>query len=445
MPEEPLNNEQQPEPTPHFDAFSDHEKEPEAEAQPKPAAMINENPNPTPLPVSENPITLTPTPVQDGPMTSFAPNPVIVPEPAVNPEQARIPEGTNLSPQPIVPELNTEKPKWFKNKKILVGLVVAVMLVVVGGGSAFAYVSYYQNPQKVLSDSIVNAVTSKTSIYTGTIDVTSSDMKLKIDITSKLAAPAGSLDAKVTVTAQNKTYSVSGSGLVDKSGDVYFKVSGLAGIVSEAKTSLGITQSSSISIAIDKLVAKIDGVWVKISSKDLKQYSDSTATTKDCLNSTINKYKDDKAAIAEVTDLYQKNPFLVINKDLGQVDGSFGYEIKGDNKASISFVKGFKDTKIYKSLHACDSSFTIYDNYKNADTFTDSNNNGTFKIWVSVWSHQITKVELSGKDSGTTAAATILPKFNQTVTITAPAKSISLTQLQSYIQDLFTSMYSSQL
>ncbi|MCX6728477.1 MAG: hypothetical protein NTV39_01785 [Candidatus Saccharibacteria bacterium] len=437
MPEEPQNNEQQPEPTPHFDAFSGNSAtDVEPTTGPAQSSAFNSNPAPTPTPaptpspVSETPI--TPTPVQDGPVTTFAPNP------SVNHEFARIPDG--ITTQSIAPETSSGKPKWFKQKKFVTGIVVVFLLALVGGGSAFAYTSY-QNPQKVISDSIINAVTAKTSIYTGTLSVVNSDMKLNVNITSKMAAPTGSLDAKVTVTAQNKTYSVSGSGLIDESGDVYFKVSGLAGVVNEAKSSLGITQSSPVSASIDKLVAKIDGVWVKVSSKDLKQYSESTATTKTCLNDTINKYKDDKAAISEVTDLYKKNPFLVISKELGQVNGSYGYEIKGDNKASISFIKGFKDTKIYKSLHNCDSSFTIYDNYKNADTFTDSNKNNTFKLWASVWSHQITKIEAGSSSDGTKTALTILPKFNQTVTITAPKSSISLSQLQSYIEELTQTAY----
>jgi hypothetical protein len=103
MPEEPLNEEQQPEPTPHFDAFSGHADEPAPKVQSEPQPEIKPNSTFTPVqpePTSPTPTpTSDPTPVQDGPMTAFAPNPVVSSETAVNPEQARVLEGVNLTPQ----------------------------------------------------------------------------------------------------------------------------------------------------------------------------------------------------------------------------------------------------------------------------------------------------------------------------------------------------------
>ncbi len=433
MPEEPQNNQQQHEPTPHFDAFSGNKNEPQTNSTQNSA--FNPNSNPIPLPVSETHI--TPTPVQNEPTTTYAPNPV------VNPEFARVPDATNIQPVALV--VSSGKTKWFKQKKFIIGIASALLLVLVGGGSAFAYVSYYQNPQKVISDSIINAITSKTAIYTGNLSVDNNDVKMSVKISSKLDGATGSLDADLTITASGKTYTISGSGLVDKSGDLYFKIDHLASIIAEAKTSIGITQTSSASAAIDKLVARIDGAWIKISSDDLKQYSEDTATSKTCINDTVKKFKDDKAAIKEVTDLYTKNPFILVDKYLGQVNGSFGYQLKGSNANLKTFMEGLKNTKIYKSLHNCDKTFVI--DTKDISTKEDTNkkNNGTIKLWVDVWSHQITKIEINGTDSGTTTTATILPEFNQPVTVTAPAKSITLTELQTYIQDLMSTMYGSEL
>lgn len=413
MPDEPIDNDQQPEPTPHFDEFSEHNK-----------TELPSEPTHTPRPLNE------PTPVQNGPMTSFTP------EPKVDPGLTRAPDAQPI--QPLTLAGGSNKPKWFKSKKFIIGLIAVILVVLIAGGSVFAYISYYQNPQKVISDSIINAFTSKTAIYTGTIGVENSDIKVNVEITSKIADATGSLDAKMTVTANSKTYTVNGSALVDKSGDIYFKAQNLTGIVVEAKTSMGIAQSSSISTAVDKLVAKIDGTWIKISSDDLKQYSSEASTSKTCINDTIKKFKDDKSAINEVTNLYSKHQFIIVDKDLGQVDSSFGYQIKGSNAELKGFLDGLKDTKIYKSLHDCDKSFVI--DTKDMSIKDETNKNSTLKLWVDVWSHQITKVEVNSKDLGTTFAATVIPKYNQTVTITTPKTSITLTQLQTYIQDLFTTL-----
>jgi hypothetical protein len=444
MPEEPLNNEQQPQPTPHFDTFSGRNNE--ISQQPEPASTTNNNPvnsffEPKPEPEVVNNQTASapetsagPIPLQDGPMTT-----VFAPTSAVNPEQTRVSD--TLAPQqPITQVVSSEKPKWFRRKKFIIGIIVAVLIAIIAGGSAFAYISYYQSPQKVISDSIINVVTAKSLIFTGTINFDSSQGKASIVITSKTANATGSFDAVFNMTYGGKTYSINGSALFDGSGDLYFKVGNLAGIVVQAETSFGISQSSSFSTDVNKLVARIDDTWVKITSKDLKQYSTDTATTYTCLNDTIKKFKNDKSEINEVTDIYTKNPFIVVNKNLGQVGGSFGYQINVSNKKLKLFLDSFKNSKIYKTMHSCDNTFVI--DTSNMNTKDETNKNSKVKLWVDAWSHQITKLEVNGTDSGTTISATILPKFNQAVTITAPKTSITLTQLQSDIQELTTSMQS---
>jgi hypothetical protein len=436
MPDEPQGNEQQPEPAPpapQFNVFLSHNIEPEPEPSPvnsevssstEPQATVE-------APVSE--VHVPQIPVQNGPMTSFTPNQT------ADPGQNRIPEG--MMPQPITPAMGSGKTKWFQTKKFIIGIVVAFLIVFVGGGSAFAYVSYYQSPQKVISDSIINAVTAKSITFTGTMNVSNSTTKVSVTINSKVANATGSFDATLNITLSGKTYSINGSVLYDGTGDLYFKVGNLTNLVSQVKGSMGIPEASTFSNAIDQLVSKIDGVWIKISSQDLKPYSTDSSKADTCVNNTLKEFRGDKSAIDQVTDLYVKNPFIVVQKNLGQANGSFGYQIEVKNSELKPFLDSLKTTKIYSELHSCDSTIVIDTSSMSTTNTTDNNN--TVNLWVSTWSHQMTKLEASGTDSGTTGSMTILPKFNQSVSITAPSSSITLTQLQSYIQTLVTSMSSS--
>ena len=190
--------------------------------------------------------------------------------------------------------------------------------------------------------------------------------------------------------------------------------------------------------AIDKLVKKIDGVWIKISSDDLKQYSEEYSVTQKCFNDTINKFKNDKESNSEITELYRNNQFIIIDKELGQKDGSFGYEMTNNNTVLKKFIIGLIDTKIYKALHDCDKSFIIKPNDIKIDELVINNDsNAKVELWIDVWSHQITKMYASGKDGTTTITTTILPKFNETVSIKAPESSISLTELMTSVGELF--------
>ena len=149
--------------------------------------------------------------------------------------------------------------------------------------------------------------------------------------------------------------------------------------------------------------------------------------------------ENDKTAIKEFVDLYNKNEFVIAEKELGQSGGNLGYQLKVDNSKVKSFVEGAKQTKVYKSLHDCDSSFVIdtsdMSNSGNADI-------GTVKIWSNMWTHQLAKLEATQTDEqGTKATLLFEPKFNEKVTIAPPNASISLSQLQSYIQEVYAGIY----
>lgn len=373
----------------------------------------------------------TPSSPWSMPSSSSEPDPY--PGPLSTPTSEILP-----APVDVVPIQTANLMPRKNRRKLIIGIVVAVVIVLICGLSAFAITSWYQNPQKVITDSLIDAITAKTSIYTGTIKVddSSNNTKLSVDITTKQADATGSLVAKLVLTAGGKDYSVSGNALVDKSGDIYFKVENLGGIVTTAKASIGIASDTTVSLAVDNLVKKIDGTWIRISSVDLKQYNQDYSASQTCLNDTVKKFKDDKAAIAEVTNLYRSDPFIVVDKELGQTGGSFGYQIKQSNSALKAFANGLQNTKVYKSLHGCDNSFVINENDIGVASSDNSSKDNTFKLWVSVWTHQITRIELNGKSGSSTTTASLEPKYNQTVDITAPAKSITLADLKSYIDDL---------
>ena len=333
--------------------------------------------------------------------------------------------GLTSGPETPTPDV---KPKKSKKKFIIVGVIVLV-LAVLGGGGAFAY-NTYQSPQKVISDAIISAVTAKQATYTGTVTLNSNDVKASIALTAKQAEAAGSVSADITLTSGGKDYTLTGEAIMTSSGDLYVRLTKLdsisATITSLANAELGGADSSAL---VQKLVAKVDGAWIKISSDDLKSYSESAASAQSCSNTVIKKYENDSSATKEVTDLYQKHQFIIVDKDLGVVDGSVGYQLKTDKSAATAFADGLKSTKIYKDLHDCDNSFTVDSNTLTTDS--SSTSTGYIQLWANQWSHQLTKLVLSSTSDGTTLNATIKPDFTQAVKIDAPSSTITMSQLTS--------------
>lgn len=349
-----------------------------------------------------------------------------------------------VQPLPVQPILNNPATAAATNLKkskkgLILGIALVGILALLGGGSALAYNVWYQNPQKMISDALINAVTAKSSIYTGTINFDSGSTKVTVDVSTKQSSATGSLDATLTMDAGGTKYSIIGSALVDASGDLYFKANKLDSVAVIAKSML--SSADPDGTMVDGLVAKINDKWIKISSDDLKQFSSSFATTKTCLNDTVSKFKDDKSAIAEVTNLYQKDTFITDGKSLGVKDGSYGFQVKFKITALNAFFKGLEDTKIYKSIKSCDSTFSI-DQISDTTVADSANNSDVFDLWIDGWSHQITKVTVKSPSSDSTQiSGSIIPKYNQTINITTPSTFITLTDLKSYIEEAVQSVY----
>ncbi|MEI6054185.1 MAG: hypothetical protein WCQ49_02325 [Candidatus Saccharibacteria bacterium] len=314
-----------------------------------------------------------------------------------------------------------------KSKKSLLIIIICSVLVMIFGGAALAYNFWYSNPDKVMSDAVINAIMAKSIIYTGDIKLSNNDSSLAVSVNASQDRSSGKIDATLTISFAGNNYIVGTSTIIDGKGDIYIKVDKLAAIADQI-SSMGIDRTE-----IDKFVVKVNNKWVKVSSSDLASFSGA----KDCLTSSISNFKDDKAAIKEITDVYNKSQFIVIDKELGKEDGSFGYSVKGDSEAAKSFVKNVKTTKIYTTLKNCDSNFDI--STEDIDFSKQYATNFSNEVWVDSWSHNISKVVLSGKFDETKLSATIGTKFGQPVVVEAPGESIDLKDV---LTDLF-SVYSS--
>lgn len=473
MPEEIQDNQQQQSQTPHFDNFSGNADKPNPVATQENAFVDNEsfsrpliNPSEPSADVDQ---TLAASNELTQPFTEFKTNtsaqqPPVFSQPQMinEPVLAQQPQAQqNFAPNPVPlvvpmqpndttvqPLDNSEKPVVaktgiFKNKKLIIGIAIAVILVIITGFSVLA-VNIYQSPQKVITDSIISAVTAKSAIYEGTLTSSNKDTKtdVSVKVTTKNTGVVGSLNAEVTVSVDGKKFAVNGDALVDKEGDLYFKVGGLQAMVDEFVKSSGISETYPKSVkSVNDIVKKIDGTWVRISSKDLETYGDQYSKAKTCINKATDQFKNDSVAIAEVTDLYKKHEFIVIDKSLGEKDGSFGYIIKGDNKEAKLFAEGLKATKIYKSLNSCDSSFAISEP-GNFTAPVEEDGEQAVELWVNIWSHKITKISTSSNDGGTAMSFVLKPNYDQKVEIETPKTSITLSELKAYVEELMTAIQS---
>lgn len=338
------------------------------------------------------------------------------------------------SPEPVfVPK------KSGRKKGLIIGGIIAAVLVVLGAGSAFAYQFWYQNPEKVVTDAIMNAITAKTITYTGSVDAKTDSGEIKLEIDGASGNAQGNLNVKATVDFEGTPVTLTGSGLMDDKGTLYFKLKNVKGLVESFRATLPAESQS----MFDQFIAKIDDRWIKVSSDDMKDFSEEYSRSQKCFTDTIEKVKNDEAMSNEIANVYKKNKFLTITQDLGSKDGSMGYSVKTNADAGKGFVKELKNTKVYASLKDCDSSFSIDEN----DIKTDNKaaDETKIEVWVSQWTHQITKVILHDETGPDTGNILFVPTFNKPVSVTAPKDAVTLDELKTEIESLAQSFYAGTL
>lgn len=314
-----------------------------------------------------------------------------------------------------------------RRKGLLAGLLSLIVVLIVG---ALTYAYWYQNPNRVVADGIMQALNSRSLTYTG-VFASNSGNKITADFNGVADAQGGSVDMKLHLSALNKKYTIDGSGLLSDKGDLYFKVKNIDELVQNYRKSVPVSSQG----LFDQIVAKINDKWIKISSDDLKSYSPEVATAQRCLTDAFKRMQTDETLRSEAVMAYKQHPFIMIEKTLGSKNGSLGYLLTIDSAKAKSFATAFRATALYKTLHACDKNLELKVGDLKADN--QKNQNTNVELWVNNWTHQITKVVVADKKN--TTSLTVMPSFNKPVSVNAPRESTTLDQLQKDVQDLLVS------
>lgn len=338
--------------------------------------------------------------------------------------------------------------KSKKRKMLVVGGIVAAAVAILGGSGVFAYTAWYQNPDKVVSDALINAIKARTLTGAGTVTATSTNYSMNLTFDTQSTSTEGVMNVKADITSgQGKdkvTFAASGSGLY-KDKTLYLKLNDVAKTVKDLEKSYG----EELPGYIDPIVKKIDGRWISFKPSDYEEIDKEAAKQQECMINVFEKLESDKEMRDEVIKLYSDNKMIIVKEELGSKSiegvGSLGYKIDGDKAATENFTRGLGDTKFGKAIKECDSSV---DFAKQADEIAkaeDSKDNVTVELWVSRFGHEITQLTVKGSDSDTTVDATFNPKFNKDVAVEAPSDAISVKQLMEDIEKAVEKYYEEQL
>ena len=340
-------------------------------------------------------------------------------------------------------------------RKSKAGLIIAicaavlVVLLAIAGATAYAF---YQKPENVLLDAVsklplATKVSTKTTVNSN-FSYEADGVKIKFKRftfdTGAENTPKFDANAELVLEVNGKELSLKASGLVTDNGTVYFKDN----IVSSIKETLSILHQK-LPAQAEKHLKKIDGKWVKYSLADARKQDKKSANQLQCVIDAYKKYSKDDKAKHQISSVYKKHPFIIIDKEVKSQSGNFGYDVSVDDDKAEAFWKDFRETSFAKSVESCapNVSSSSSDTYKSAKK-AKSKADATMTVWVSQWSHELRGVDVkaanlktdSRSDKSYNVSAKTVIDFGKGSQVAVPSDAISAEEWARAISQSFQSV-----
>ncbi len=354
-----------------------------------------------------------------------------------------------VQPQSIGQPAPQPEPKK-KSKRLLVAGLLAGALLILGGGSVLAYTAWYQNPDKVVHDAIINLIQAKSMATTGAITYEDEGIKIDLTLDSKSSGNNGDVNLKAGISidtdAMKQNFEASGfARFIDDT--IYFRLEGVKDIADK------MSGDSSISGYAAAIIEKIDNRWISVKASDYENAYGDVSKQQECYTKLIDKLQSDKDMKNEIVDLYTNHRMVAIvdKLDSKKVNNtiSLGYQIEIDQDAAVQFIRSLENTTFGTEMKDCDENVNlneIADTFETTVETDDTEYTPTIELWVSRFGHEVTEFSIHGNtsDSGHLYIA-LQPTFNGEYSVEVPPDSSSFQEVMEDIQSVIVDYYMSEL
>ena len=393
--------------------------------------------------------TSTTTPAPAPAEQSAAKSNAVAERPAAAPATANQTVAQPIAQPALPPQMAMGQRKSKAGLIIAICAAVLVVLLAIAGATAYAF---YQKPENVLLDAVsklplATKVSTKTTVNSN-FSYEADGVKIKFKRftfdTGAENTPKFDANAELVLEVNGKELSLKASGLVTDNGTVYFKDN----IVSSIKETLSILHQK-LPAQAEKHLKKIDGKWVKYSLADARKQDKKSANQLQCVIDAYKKYSKDDKAKHQISSVYKKHPFIIIDKEVKSQSGNFGYDVSVDDDKAEAFWKDFRETSFAKSVESCapNVSSSSSDTYKSAKK-AKSKADATMTVWVSQWSHELRGVDVkatnlktdSRSDKNYNVSAKTVIDFSKGSQVAVPGDAISAEEWARAISQSFQSV-----
>lgn len=338
-------------------------------------------------------------------------------------------QGNQPAPQPQYNGVPMQPKK--KKTGLIIGIVLGVIALIAIISAVLVYFLWWQNPEKMVTDAMSNAIMAKKMTADGKVAIDMRDQG-KIELNVKTATDSGkskaNIDARLNIKGVEKNIPLKGDAVLDSDGTIYVKINNfkdlygtLLEIVMESSSGGKMSRTQMEAYrdqTLKKLnseINKMNGTWMKISPDEIgSEYK--------CGINALKKIQSDESARKELAQIYQKNSFFTIkDSKISDRNGGRGFELQGNNKSNSSkFEEEFKNSSVGKALSKCGKS----NDYKSSES--SSIDESSLKVWVDRSSHELKALELKGDSKKASVEISFDINMNKSEEIKAPSDAESL-------------------
>ena len=338
-------------------------------------------------------------------------------------------QGNQPAPQPQYNSVPMQPKK--KKTGLIIGIVLGVIALIAIISAVLVYFLWWQNPEKMVTDAVSNAIMAKKMTLDGKVVIDMRDQG-KIELNVKTATESGkskaNIDAKLAVKGVEKNIPLKGDVVLDSDGTIYVKINNfkdlygtLLEIVMESSSGGNLSRSQ-IETYRDQTLEKMGSEIDKMSDTWMKISPDEIGSEYKCGIDVLKKIQSDESVRKEVAQLYQKNSFFTIkDSKISDRNGGRGFELQGDNSKLSKFNDEFKNSSVGKALSKCGKS-NGYDSNDESTSIDES----SLKVWVDRSSHELKAVELKGNDKKASVEISFDINVNKSEEIKVPSSAESL-------------------
>lgn len=356
--------------------------------------------------------------------------------------------------------------KWFAARKTWQKWFFAsagvVSLLAIGSGIVM-YVSWHQNAERIVAESLFKAATAPSTGIDGSFKAMSPTSTTTVSLKSLGTATDGQLSAILTMgvpSAQdNASFVVKGNAAYV--GDtLYFKVDDTEKLYTMIleRSLLSITEATAAQAGksvdavraeirqqfqtlVRPIVDRLADKWIVVAPEDITGGASDLKRGLDCMKSIAQRISDNDAAVREVRQLYERHQFLAVKHRLNDDKDTIGYAVTLKSRQLQDFGTAIEQTQAFTKSASCKQ---VSERTKQAAAQRSNDaagaDSGVIELRMQKESHQLTTIsykdekDQNGAKTSTTLTAALT--FGQPVKVQAPQYTIPFSEVKAAFDDL---------